>query len=134
MPKAVDGVEVRLDTISQIRVRDLVAMNNALQAYREANGTYPITPNGGFVVMTAGDWIPGLVPIFLPALPHDAGAPEAQYWYAAHAESYKLIVHGVGDLCSSEVQQQGVRIDPARTGEDGSCWAYGFWTDDMSGV
>ncbi len=129
--------EQPLDEVSTQRVTDLVALDVALQAYFEQNQRYPATPNGSFInVISAGtDWIPGLAPQFIQALPRDPANstdPNSQYWYASSGgNSYKLVVHGVGDACGAEYARQGIRLDPART-SDGSCWAYGFFTDDMS--
>jgi hypothetical protein len=137
-PEAVVPAPPALDPLTTQRISDLVAINAAVQAFYNANGQYPVTPNrGSFVsVVSAGnDWIPGLAPTFMPALPSDpAGSTDQnnQYWYASQGGSYKLIVHGVGAACGPEVEESGILRDPARSEADGTCWAYGFWTADMA--
>ena len=114
------------------RIADLVAINNALQAYRQQHGSYPLSPRNGFTNVTAGaDWIPGLAPTFIPALPREprmSDDPNTQYWYASSGADYKLIVVGVAGACGPEVERDGVRIDPMRN-PNGRCFAYGFWTE-----
>lgn len=137
-PEAVVPAPPALDPLTTQRIADLIAINAALQAFYEANGQYPVTPNrGSFVsVISAGeDWIPGLAPSFIATLPNDpAGSSDQnnQYWYASQGGSYKLIVHGVGAACGPEVEESGIARDPARSEADGTCWAYGFWTPDMA--
>lgn len=127
-----------VDPLTQQRMADLIAINNAVKAYYDTHGQYPVTSDrGSFVsIISAGDaWIPGLTPDFIASLPRDPGGstdPNNQYWYASQGGSYKLIVHGVGAACGPEVEVDGIRRDPARSRADGSCWAYGFWTDNLS--
>lgn len=77
------------------------------------------------------NWVPGLVPEFLPELPRDpAGAADnngPQYFYISDGLGYKLIAHGVS-ADGSSVEVLGIKIDPARRNENGY-WAYGFWTE-----
>lgn len=128
--------EQPLDELSTQRVADLAAMRDALEAYYAEHQRYPGTPNGGFQsVATVGEaWIPELAPKYIAALPRDpAGSQEqrTQYWYASNGGGrYKLIAHGV-DACGPEFERQGIRRDPARTRRDGSCWAYGYFPDEL---
>lgn len=119
------------------RHTDLIALNNAIQAFHTATGKYPITEGNGFAnVMTpnvGANWIPGLAPTYIASLPREplgSNDPQGpQYTYASDGEGYKLIVHGVPGSCDAAVERDGIRRDPART-RDGGCWAYGFWTND----
>lgn len=139
-PPAAAAPEVQLDAVSTQRVGDLVAINTALQRYYEAHGSYPATRNGSLVSAAspgAGEnWIPGLTPEYIPALPRDpAGSTDptgTQYMYASPGGAYKLIAHGTSGGCDANIEQQGIRRDPARMNPDGTCWAFGFWTDDMA--
>lgn len=129
-----------LEATTEQRVADIVAIHEALEAYYAANGSYPATPNGNLQsVATAGageNWIPGLAPAFIAALPRDpSGSNEplgTQYLYGSPGGAYKLIAHGLTEGCGPEIERQGIRRDPARTNPDGTCWAFGFWTEDMS--
>lgn len=127
------AVELSREELDNRRIADLVAINAALRAYHQRNGSYPESPRAGFVnVISGGDnWIAGLVPDFIASLPREprmSTDPNNQYWYASDGTDYKLIVVGAGNQCGPEVEREGVRTDPART-RDGRCFAYGFWTE-----
>jgi hypothetical protein len=125
--------ELTREQLDARRIADLVAINAALQAYHQQNGAYPLSPRQGFTNVVSGgaDWIPGLVPTHLQALPREprmSDDPNTQYWYASSGADYKLIVVGVTGACGPEVERDGVRIDPMRN-QNGRCYGYGFWTE-----
>lgn len=130
---AVPAVELTREELDARRIADLVAINNALRAYHTENGAYPLSPRQGFtnVVEGGADWIPGLTPTHLAQLPREPRMSDdvnQQYWYASSGADYKLVVVGVSGACGSEIERDGVRIDPARN-SNGRCFAYGFWTE-----
>jgi hypothetical protein len=134
---AVPGPNAETDPVkaTERRVRDLVAIHAALEAYHQKNGQYPAAPDGLKSIVDRGpEWIPGLVPDFMAELPRDPlvfpNNDGPQYLYASDTEGYKLIaVSGSGGRCGPEVEKQGIKIDPARNKEVG-CWGFGFWTPD----
>lgn len=113
------------------RISDLVTINNAIRAYHAKMGAYPAADGLQGEPDRGKNWVPGLVPEFLPELPRDpAGAADnngPQYFYISDGPDYKLIAHGVSPDGSS-VEVLGIKIDPARRNENGY-WAYGFWTE-----
>jgi hypothetical protein len=114
------------------RIADLTAINSALQAYYQQHGAYPLSPRQGFtnVIDGGAEWIPGLAPAFIPALPREPRMNDdvnSQYWYASSGVDYKLVVLNVGGACGPQIERDGVRIDPMRN-PDAGCYAYGFWT------
>jgi peptidoglycan/LPS O-acetylase OafA/YrhL len=114
------------------RIADLVAIRKALDAYHADHGTYPEGKGLRSIVERGPDWIPGLAPKYIAELPRDptrSDSSEApQYMYRSDTKGYKLIAHSVGDDCGSAIERDGIRTDPRRTREDGTCWAFGFWT------
>jgi hypothetical protein len=130
---AVPPAELLREELDARRIADLVAINNALSAYHTQNGAYPLSPRQGFTNVIAGgeSWIPGLTPAFIAALPREprmSDDPNQQYWYASSGTDYKLVVVGVSGACGSEIERDGVRIDPARN-PNNRCFGYGFWTE-----
>jgi hypothetical protein len=119
------------------RIDDLVAVKAALDAYAAANaGAYPKTEgwngfNSAWGASLGADWIPGLVPTHIAALPRDPALSDRgdgpQYIYFSDGKDYKLLAHYTND-CGPEVETRGVRIDVVR-----GCNAYGFWTEGGAG-
>ena len=136
-PATTPTTQLTQQQITEKRVADLVALNTAIQAFHRQNGTYPPAPSGLTSILTVGNpnWIAGLAPQFIASEPRDprmsTSANGPQYLYVSNGRSYKLIAHGVGEDCGPAIERDGIRRDPARTDAHG-CWAYGFWTDDMS--
>lgn len=126
------------EQITERRIADLILINNAIQAFHAERGRYPRTPDGRFLPAPAdpnAEWIPELVPDYAQALPREPSPSEdgrRQYWYVGMRDGYKLIAHSVRGACGPEVEQDGIRRDPARTRPDGTCGAYGFWTDNLA--
>lgn len=98
------------------RKADMRQLQIALEFYYDNNGSYPASDNwlssepGDFFSNNGGNWIPGLVPQYMPTLPRDPrGVPssipvcgssyKSAYLYIAPfgATSYKLLAH-----CSPE--------------------------------
>lgn len=125
-----------LPEITRQRVTDLVAINDALERYHAAHGTYPPSEGlQGYVsewgASLGENWIPALSEQ-LSQLPRDPAqavlAQEPQYLYISDGQQgYKLIAHLSGD-CSSQIELNGIRIDPVRVNGD-FCNAYGFWSE-----
>ncbi|TVM17297.1 hypothetical protein DPQ33_08915 [Oceanidesulfovibrio indonesiensis] len=112
-----------------MRYYDFRSIRKALQAYKEKYGSYPVSSGGWDGVKTlwgkeGKDWIPGLVPEFLPALPRDPRGndnPTEQYLYKSDGIDYKLLAHRAED--SFAVRQVLPSLaDPRRE------LAYGIWT------
>jgi hypothetical protein len=121
--------DFREDLFSR-RLADLTALRYSLERYRADHGAYPEANGLSGLYSAAGqlnpDWIPGLVPKYLPALPRDprgGSDPARQYYYASDGRDYKLIAHNV-EGCYRVFKQRPDLIDPAR-----HCWAYGYWTE-----
>lgn len=126
-----------LPEMTQQRVNDLVAINSAIQRYASIHHEYPPSNNWHGYASPAGpslgaNWISGLDMPTLPRDPAHSDDPNGpQYLYVSNRNDYKLIANQTGD-CSSAVEVQGVRIDPARSGgAGGPCTAYGFWSDGL---
>lgn len=114
-----------------VRVQHLTSIRDALVAYHQVHGSYPKSCGGWDGVHTnwgvsTPDWIPGLVPEYLPCLPRDPrnhDVPDQQYLYNSDGTDYKLISHAPWDEEVVKQKYPGM-IDPVRPD-----WAYGFWTN-----
>jgi hypothetical protein len=118
-----------MDLPASRRVRDLRRIRDALEAYHSKYGSYPKSEGFDGVRTCWGrstsDWIQGLVPEFLPALPRDpreSGRCNEQYMYKSNGWSFKLIAHEPEDTEAVKAVFPDM-IDPVRHGA-----AYGFWT------
>ncbi|QQZ42186.1 sulfatase-like hydrolase/transferase [Pseudomonas sp. SK3(2021)] len=121
------------EALYQQRVRDLTEIRKALEKYRKAhNGAYPVSDgfDGLHTVWgrSANDWIRGLAPTYIHALPQDPliskdGAP--QYLYRSDGAYYKLIAHGSADSCQVAMKVAPKLVDPMR-----QCWAFGYWSSE----
>ncbi len=114
------------------RTSDLLIINDSLQRYHQANGSYPVSDRAqGFASnwgASLGDiWIPGLDLQPLPRDPARSSAGDGpQYLYISDGTDYKLIAHSTGD-CGPEAVTQSIQIDPRRQNDE-RCWAYGVWS------
>jgi hypothetical protein len=111
------------------RMHDFAVIARALEAYKAKHGLYPQVDDWvGYLDerhYAAGDWIPGLSPEFLSAVPIDPKGsmlPQQQYLYASNGADYKLIAHGAEDG-PYVARRRAYKDDPRRTG-----YAYGIWT------
>ncbi len=115
------------------RLDDLGRLKAALVAYRNDHGSYPATPDwrGLFWPGTiAPDWLPGLVPHYLPAAPRDPRGTEiahAQYIYRSDGQDYKLLSMLPED-CAFTVWLRPDLDDGARN-RPGHCISFGYWTE-----
>lgn len=105
----------------QLRRATLLQLQIAIQLYRDKYGAYPSTMSGGFtqfyssepgnpVTDNGGNWIPGLAPEFIPALPRDplGGYPTVSpcntygfkrgYLYFSNGSNG----YGLGSFCAME--------------------------------
>jgi type II secretory pathway pseudopilin PulG len=121
------------------RIADILALKAAIDAYYAENGKYPAAYDGLKGAIDRGvDWIPGLAPKYIAALPRDPLLSDSkdgpQYLFVSDTKGFKLIaVKGNVGACDASVEIDGIKIDPARQRSDVGCWAFGFWTDDFAG-
>lgn len=100
-----------------IRKATLLKLQSAIEAYKSANGTYPSTGSAWWGSESSDpnfyvgpNWIPGLVPTFMPTYPRDPRGNEItkipiclpstwhnSYLYRSDGANYKLLAY-----CSSE--------------------------------
>lgn len=129
-------IDLTPEELLQQRAADMATIMAALDAYKAARGSYPITLGFRNIVEHGPDWIPGLAPEFITEVPRDplrsSNANRPQYWYVSDGTEFKLIVHSVSGECGLQVEQYGVKRDPARTNVDGSCWAFGLFSDGLT--
>lgn len=134
------GVWLPLNYDFHRNLHDLARIRDGLEQYRAAHGQYPralewsglygsLDGAGGGLQTERTEWIPGLVPTYISALPRDPrrnDIPQEQYLYRSDGAQYKLISHGIAD-CYMMHRRQPARLDPARL-----CYAYGWWTEGAS--
>jgi len=112
---------------------DLKLVVSALEKYKAEKGHYPGRPSwDGFSSKygPGADWIPGLVPEYIPALPRDRrmhNQAQGQYLYRSDGVDFKLIAHGRPD-CEKFRSMQPDLVDPKR-----DCIAVGFWSPGARG-
>src|SRR5262245_46268693 len=125
------------------RVGDLTNLRDALVAYKNANGSYPISINGQWSGRhnawgpEADDWIPGLSPQYIKVLPRDprlSDNGDEQYLYKSNGKDFKVIVTRPENDCPIIARDRPDLLDPQRGfGGDPQCWAYGYWTEGAAG-
>jgi hypothetical protein len=129
-PGTVPDREVPLPPVSAQRIKDLRALESALAAYFKDHNAYPASSGGydGYFSnygQSKPDWIPGLAPKYIKALPRDPRRLEKsdpQYYYWSDGKDFKLFVHAPED-CALVKQHLPTLIDASR-----NCWAYGIWS------
>ena len=108
---------------SERRFADFSTIEAALASYRKDHGAFPVS-NGSFSLKS--EWIPGLVPKYLVAVPRDprylSNVQNKQYLYISNGVDYKLIAHAPEDF-GFVSKNFPDRIDPRRPS-----YAYGVWT------
>ena len=107
------------------RAADLKNLTTALEMYYDKYNAYPVaafyTSKLGCFGPASDNWIPGLAPEFVPALPTDPKlACPTEYLYVSNGTDYKLIMH-VPENCTNPAYQ-GI-VDPVRV-----CWAWATYT------
>jgi len=104
--------KARAKSRDAVRRADLVSLQTALEIYWNVNGAYPSTINSGWyssepgnaVTNNSGNYIPGLSPSYIFALPRDprGGASKiippcsswkAAYLYKSDGTNFKLLSH-----------------------------------------
>lgn len=117
-----------------LRVRDLESIRDALESFYKTHGRYPPSEGWDGLYSSWGkstpEWIPELVPRFLPELPRDprcSADPNQQYLYRSDGAEFKLIAHQPDDYACITAQHPDL-ADPARAG-----WAYGVWSAGAAG-
>ncbi|MBI2334715.1 type II secretion system protein [Candidatus Daviesbacteria bacterium] len=114
------------------RIQDLKAIQTALEVYYSVNKAYPSSGgswrnecSGWAGNLAANDVIPGLVPTYMVSFPSDPAMDKGNhrncYMYNSNGTDYKLIIQGVTDMTSAELQRQKNLIDPNRDGGSSNC-------------
>jgi len=116
------------------RKATLRSLQSALELYYSSNGAYPVTPgtfysselgdDGGITngAGNNGDWIPGLTPLYMKALPKDpkggkslrcGGNWKSAYLYASDGKNYTLLSHCAAEkiLPSTDTFYDPIRPD-----------------------
>lgn len=133
-------------------LKDLKAINDALEAYRTANGSYPNSTagNGSFdgYCSNWGDdfgvnWIPALaaIPYFPGGLPFDPGTPAGYVCdgiatstnpnypqYLQESKQYYYRSNGTDYKLISHSPEDMVSIDQALIDPSRKTWAFGYWS------
>ena len=109
------------------RGSDLKNLTTALEMYYDKYNAYPVaaawTSKLGCYGPASANWIPGLAPEFIPALPADPQGDCSvgrDYLYASNGTDHKLLIH-VPENCSNPVYKN--IVDPVRI-----CWAWASYT------
>ena len=120
------------------RVRDLIDLRNALEAYRADHGRYPQSPGPGAWAglhnasgLPTPNWIPDLAPRYIASLPHDprdASSGTGQYVYVSNGTNFKLLALYPERDCEVIAKLRPDLLDPIRGGDPYPCHAYGFWS------
>lgn len=109
------------------RIGDLKGISTALESYKAANAKYPDTANAwrglcasynGGGAYTNQNYIPGLVPNFMPVLPtdpHTDAATDLCYLYRSYNDEYKLTIIGALEITNNDLLQQRQYIDEAHS-------------------
>jgi type II secretory pathway pseudopilin PulG len=130
------GTLLRYFTVSyyEKRLADLQALRAALESYRRDHGGYPVSHAWDGVKSPFGesrpDWIPGLAPKYLAALPafpvDEENTPfendEFQYLYKSDGQDYKVMAYAPED-CPAARRSNNDRLVQGKI-----CLGYGFWT------
>ena len=125
------------------RVRDLVDLRNALEAYRADRGRYPESPGpGGWAGLhnawgvSTPEWIPDLAPRYIASLPREPREDSNgsnQYIYKSDGTNFKLLVFYPERDCAVMAKLRPELLDPIRGGGPYPCHAYGFWSSGAAG-
>ena len=112
------------------RIQDLKKLEAALVKYGKDNGHYPSTNSRwdglhSSFGQSVADWIPGLVPKYIDALPRDPRNHtngEEQYLYWSDGKTFKVIAHNTSD--ARMVQEFFPEMyDTARPGRSLGVWS-----------
>ena len=118
-------------TFTEIRLKDLRKIKEALEKYYTEHGKYPRSLGFDGLYTKWGksgkNWINGLAPKYINSLPRDPRKTmegHKQYIYKSDEKNYKIISLYPED-CQEVKEKFPKLIDPKR-----DCEAYGFWTKD----
>lgn len=112
------------------RVSDFKTVKTALELYYNDFNSYPVQ-NGnwssvcpGWVVVTANNTIPGLVPTYMPSFPVDpsfvSGVTANCYmYYSPDGISYKFMDYLINDMTAADALKTGF-ADPNKNGVNGA--------------
>jgi len=114
----------------EITIKDIFVLKEALEKYHSDNKNYPKSSGGWDAKIAAfgqskEDWIPGLAPRYIKALPIDprqSKDPMWQYMYKSDGTDFKLIAHfplGMNEIISNRPEL----VDSIRPS-----WAFGVWS------
>ena len=89
-----------------IPIKSLLNIANQLHSFYMKYGSYPKSSTGydGFIScygVSKEDWIPGLVPEYLPVLPRDprkSSNCSKQFFYHSDGVTYDLVYHNVDNI------------------------------------
>jgi hypothetical protein len=131
LPKSHQPV-VEINATTPKRIADLSKIVIALDRYKLAHRGYPISHDGGKLwskyINEKGvknlNWIAGLHPEFIDALPHETESQnyKKQYVYKSDGANYKILSLRPSDF-NSVAEIYPSLIDKSRKYE-----AYGYWT------
>ncbi|MEZ6030000.1 MAG: SGNH hydrolase domain-containing protein [Hyphomonadaceae bacterium] len=115
-----DEVLPDITSLPEQRIRDLIAIKSAIDAYKAEIGSYPPAYDGLKGVIDRGaDWIPGLAPKYIAELPRDPALSDSRMGHntSKHVRRRRIqtIAHGLGSNCGSEMERNGLKMDPARS-------------------
>jgi hypothetical protein len=116
------------------RKRDLDQIRTALEKYHAATGAYPVSKGyDGLYTQwgsAAPEWIRGLAPHYIAALPRDPELSEEatpQYLYRSNGAGYKIVSHGANASTAIASRLEPEMVDPQRKG-----FAFGYWSENAS--
>ncbi len=128
-----DALATPCVTSNSPRLKDLSAIQTALQRYRLEHGSYPVSQGwDGFMSQwgnPAPDWIDALTPEYIDVLPvavRLSDADWAMYLYRSDGLDYKMIVVAASD--AGEV----IAYYPEMKDPSSSTLIFGVWTDGAS--
>lgn len=133
VPKVAQQPLSEIGSDANIEIQELIKVVYALERYKLDHQSYPVSSSKGqrwdglFSAYgeSRQDWIKGLAPKYIPALPRDPrmlSDGRRQYIYKSNGANYKLVVHGAFN-CKIVKDTYPLLVDPVR-----DCYSYGFWT------
>ncbi len=110
---------------------DMSSLNNLIQMYYAANGSYPNSGSSLWVGFSqAANFIPGIVPALAPSMPQMPSDPDSNnsYIYRSDGVDYKLIRYsGAAGLPAPE-RTNNALADPMRNPSNAANGAWGYWS------
>jgi prepilin-type N-terminal cleavage/methylation domain-containing protein len=132
----VNFLEARKNTRDKLRQTTLADIQLAIERYKAQTSSYPqagcgatgvqwVTPGVGTAalpgVVNCSNFIPGLVPEYLPELPDPIGPAGVGYYYKSDGNSYKVVVYNAVETTAQQVTSFSNRfaVCPAQCGSSG---------------